>query len=70
MKLVVGTVLLFLGFAQFSWGQTNGSANLVSGDSSAPAQSAFSSRWSPTMGREKCSTLAPLFRIVKIENRD
>jgi hypothetical protein len=36
MKLAVGTVLFFLGFAQFSWGQTNGSANLVSGNSSAP----------------------------------
>jgi len=35
MKLAVATVLLFLGFAQFSWGQTNGIANLVSGDSSA-----------------------------------
>jgi hypothetical protein len=39
MKLAVGTVLFFLGFAQFSWGQTNGSANLVSGDSSAPRPS-------------------------------
>jgi hypothetical protein len=39
MKLAVGTVLFFLGFAQFSWGQTNGSANLVSGDSSAPTPS-------------------------------
>jgi hypothetical protein len=35
MKLAVATVLLFLEFAQFSWGQTNGIANLVSGDSSA-----------------------------------
>ena len=39
MKLAVGTALFFLGFAQFSWGQTNGSANLVSGDSSAPTPS-------------------------------
>jgi hypothetical protein len=39
MKLAVGTVLFFWGFAQFSWGQTNGSANLVSGNSSAPASS-------------------------------
>jgi hypothetical protein len=39
MKLVVGTVLFFLGFAQFSWGQTNGSANLVSGNSSASTPS-------------------------------
>jgi hypothetical protein len=39
MKLAFGTVLFFLGFAQFSWGQTNGSANLVSGDSSAPTPS-------------------------------
>jgi hypothetical protein len=36
MKLAVGSVLFFLGFAQFSWGQTDGSANLVSADSSAP----------------------------------
>jgi hypothetical protein len=42
MKLAVGTVLFFLGFAQFSWGQTNGSANLVSPDSSAQASSANS----------------------------
>jgi hypothetical protein len=35
MRLAVGTVLFFLGSAQLSWGQTNGSANLVSGDSSA-----------------------------------
>jgi hypothetical protein len=34
MNFVVGMVLFFMGFAQFSWGQTNGSANLVSGDSS------------------------------------
>jgi hypothetical protein len=39
MKLVVGTVLFFLGFAQVSWGQTNGSAKLVSSDSSAPTPS-------------------------------
>src|SRR5260370_837218 len=39
MKLAAGTVLFFLGFAQFSWGQTNGSAHLVSGDSSAPTPS-------------------------------
>jgi hypothetical protein len=39
MKLAVGTVLFFLGFAQFSWGQTNGSTNLVSSESSAPASS-------------------------------
>lgn len=39
MKLAVGTVLFFLGFAQCSWGQTNGSANLVSGDSSVPTTS-------------------------------
>jgi hypothetical protein len=39
MKLAVGTVLFFLGFAQFSWGQTNGNANLVSGNSSAPTPS-------------------------------
>ena len=39
MKLAVGTVLFFLGFAQFTWGQTNGSANLVSGNSSAPTLS-------------------------------
>src|SRR5712692_9075455 len=39
MKLAVGTVLFFLGFAQFSRGQTNGSAHLVSGDLSAPAPS-------------------------------
>jgi hypothetical protein len=28
-----------LGVAQFSWGRTNGSANLISGDSSAPTPS-------------------------------
>jgi hypothetical protein len=39
MKLAVGTVLFFWGFAQFSWAQTNGSANPVSGNSSAPASS-------------------------------
>jgi hypothetical protein len=39
MKLAVGTALFFLGFAQFSWGQTNGGTNLVSGDSSAPTPS-------------------------------
>ena len=39
MKLAVGTVLFFLGFAQFSWRQTNGSTNLGSPDSSAPASS-------------------------------
>jgi hypothetical protein len=39
MKLAAGTVLFVLGFAQFSWGQTNGSAHLVSGDSSAPTPS-------------------------------
>jgi hypothetical protein len=42
MKLAVGTVLLLLGFTQFSWGQTNAAANLVSGDSpaaTAPANS-------------------------------
>jgi hypothetical protein len=42
MKLAVGTLLVFLGFAQFTWGQTDSSANLVSGDSSAPAPSANS----------------------------
>jgi hypothetical protein len=39
MKLAVGTVLFFLGFALFSWGQTNGSANLINSDSSATASS-------------------------------
>jgi hypothetical protein len=39
MKLAVGTLLFFLGFAQFSWGQRNGSANSVNSDSSAPAPS-------------------------------
>jgi hypothetical protein len=39
MKLVLGAVLFFLGFAQFSRGQTNGSANAGSSDSSAPASS-------------------------------
>ena len=35
MKLAVRTVLFFLGFAQFSWGQTSGSANSFSSNSSA-----------------------------------
>jgi hypothetical protein len=39
MKLAVGTLLFFWGFAQFSWGQRNGSANSVNSDSSAPAPS-------------------------------
>jgi len=32
MNLAVGTVLFFLGFAQLSWGQTNGTTNLVSSE--------------------------------------
>ena len=39
MKLAVGTVLFFLGFAQFSWAQTNACFNLVSGDSPTPRPS-------------------------------
>jgi hypothetical protein len=39
MKLAVGTVLLFLGFAQFSWGQTNVTTNPVSSEEPAPAPS-------------------------------
>src|SRR6202158_1847841 len=42
MKLAVGTVLFFLGFAQFSWGQTNVSTTLVSGNSLAPTPSSNS----------------------------
>jgi hypothetical protein len=39
MKLAVGTVFFFLGFAQFSWGQTNDGADSVNSDSSAPTPS-------------------------------
>jgi hypothetical protein len=42
MKLAVGTLFLFLGLVQPSWGQTNRSANLVRGDLSASTPSANS----------------------------
>ena len=35
MKLAVGSVLFFLAFAQFSWGQTNGTRNPVRSEDSA-----------------------------------
>ncbi len=37
MKFAVGLVLLFLGFAQLSWGQTKDSTSVVSGRETAPA---------------------------------
>jgi len=42
MKLRIWTVLLLLGFAQFSWGQTNGNSKLVSEEATAPELSANS----------------------------
>ena len=39
MKLAVGSVLFFLAFAQFSWGQTNGTRNPVRSEDSALALS-------------------------------
>ena len=42
MKLRIWTVLLLLGFAQFAWGQTNGSAKLDSTEATAPELSAKS----------------------------
>lgn len=39
MKLTVGSVLFFLGFAQFSWGQANGTTNPVRSEDSALAPS-------------------------------
>jgi hypothetical protein len=42
MKLRIWTVLLFLGFAHFGWGQTNGNSKLVSEEATAPEPSASS----------------------------
>jgi hypothetical protein len=42
MKLRIWTVLLFLGFAQFGWGQTNANLKLVSEEVTAPEPSANS----------------------------
>ena len=36
MKLAVAAVLFFLGFTQLSWGQTNGTTNLISNGEAAP----------------------------------
>jgi hypothetical protein len=40
MRLRSWTVLFFLGFAQFSWGQTNGNSKLVSEEANAAEPSA------------------------------
>ena len=42
MRLRFWTVLFFLGFAQFSWGQTNGNSKLVSEEANAAEPSANS----------------------------
>jgi len=42
MKLVVGTVLFFLGFAQLTWGQANGTTNTARDAELAPALSTIS----------------------------
>jgi hypothetical protein len=42
MKLLIGTALFFLGFAQVCWGQTNGSTNQVSNDTSVLTSSSNS----------------------------
>jgi hypothetical protein len=42
MKRVICTALFVLGFAQLGWGQTNGDANLVSAEATAPEVSANS----------------------------
>jgi hypothetical protein len=42
MKLPIGTALFFLGFAQVCWGQTNGSTNQVSNDTSVLTSSSNS----------------------------
>ena len=39
MKLGIQTALIMLGFAQFSWGQTNGSSTLASLDKTNPVPS-------------------------------
>ncbi len=39
MKFAVGTVLFFLGFAHFAWGQTSGSTNPVDSEKAAPVLS-------------------------------
>ena len=42
MKRVICAALFVLGFAQLGWGQTNGDANLVSAEATAPELSANS----------------------------
>jgi hypothetical protein len=42
MRLRIGTVLLFLGFAPLGWGQTNGNAKLVREETAASEPSANS----------------------------